>query len=171
MQEPDVLNIPAYQRKRSISARARKKPDYLTKLRPEKKTTKTSAKKSQKSATFSNPFCSDIPAKPTLPSAELFPNPFELTGRKSSKAIREWTQVGSCEGYFDKIDVAIIKLSNPLRLGDTILFERQNGLFEQDVNSMQIERKDVKMAPTGSDIGLKVSLAPKVGAAVYKLNH
>ncbi|MBI4231686.1 hypothetical protein HY605_00520 [Candidatus Peregrinibacteria bacterium] len=169
MQEPDVLNIPAYQRKRSIAARARKKPDYLSPIKPIKKTGSKISRRSKKTESFTNPFISDIPAKTSLPSQELFPNPFEQRPHNNT-AIREWTLIGTCEGYFDKIDVAIIKLISPLRLGDTILFERQNGLFEQAVNSMQIDRRDVRLAPTGSDIGLKVSLAPRVGAAVYKLN-
>ena len=34
---------------------------------------------------------------------------------------------------------------------------------------MQIDRKEVRIAKTGSDIGMKVQLKPKVGGAVYKL--
>ncbi|MBI2634505.1 hypothetical protein HYW82_02440 [Candidatus Peregrinibacteria bacterium] len=76
---------------------------------------------------------------------------------------------GVCEGYFDKIEVAIIKLTGTLKVGERIIFEKIDGLFEQKVESMQINRKDVKRAKAGSDIGLKVAMKPNVGTTVYKV--
>jgi hypothetical protein len=34
---------------------------------------------------------------------------------------------------------------------------------------MQINHKDVKLAKSGSDIGLKVVIPPKIGGNVYKV--
>ncbi len=76
---------------------------------------------------------------------------------------------GICEGYFDNIEVAIVKVTSPIRINDKIIFEKQDGLFEQEVKSMQINRKDVTLATTGSEIGLKVYQQPTVGAPVYKI--
>jgi hypothetical protein len=76
---------------------------------------------------------------------------------------------GICEGYFDNIDVAIIKVTSPIRVDDRLIFEKDEGLFEQSVKSMQINRKDVTLAKSGSDIGIKVEMKPKVGTNVYKV--
>ncbi len=102
--------------------------------------------------------------------------PPPISNRKKQKKVeipethsREMKICGTCDGYFDKIDVAIIRLTNPLRKGDIILIEKTDGLFEQKVNSMQIDRKDVSIARTGSDAGIKVLSKPKVGGTVYKV--
>lgn len=76
---------------------------------------------------------------------------------------------GICEGYFDKIEVAIIKVTSPFRIGDSIIFEKQDGLFEQEIKSMQLNRKDITLATTGSEIGLKVYQKPIIGSQVYKV--
>ncbi|MBU1992423.1 translation elongation factor-like protein [Patescibacteria group bacterium] len=76
---------------------------------------------------------------------------------------------GECEGYFDKIDVAIVILSGTLRVGDRVVFETSTGLFEQVVESMQINRKNVQIARPGSDIGMKVYIEPRKGGTVYRV--
>ena len=159
MDDSETINIPAFKRKRSIAARARKKPSY--------RLSKTSTKKRTKKEYIIDHSLSDIPARKTLPSQDLFPKE-ELESQNSS-VLREMKLCGMCEGYFDNINVAIIRLTSPLRIGDIIIFEKNKGLFEEEVTSMQINRKEVKLAKTGSDIGLKVHLKPKVGTSVYKV--
>jgi len=34
---------------------------------------------------------------------------------------------------------------------------------------MQIDRKDIKIAHSGDDIGLKTAMKPKIGGLVYKI--
>lgn len=174
MDEPNILNIPAYQRKRSIAARARKKPSYTL--------AKTSTKKAKKPRKYSAGRIIRItdqfeapgflpetpePISNVLPSQELFPHNI-ISSRKTSE-LREMKRCGICEGYFDKIDVAIIKVTSAIRKDDIIIFEKQDGLFEQKVTSMQINRKDVSLATTGSEIGIKVPMKPQVGGSVYKV--
>ncbi|MBT4716680.1 U32 family peptidase, partial [Candidatus Woesearchaeota archaeon] len=54
--------------------------------------------------------------------------------------------------------------------GDNILIERSDGsTFEQSVNSMQIDRNEIKNASSGQDIGMKVKEEVKEGNTVYKL--
>jgi putative protease len=78
-------------------------------------------------------------------------------------------QVGHITAYIEKIQVAIIKLDKPLRLGDLIQITADDMLFQQPVDSMQINRKPVKIAKKGSEIGLKVSHEPQLNGAVYKV--
>lgn len=125
------LNVPAYQRKRSLAAKARKTPTRAKTRKPVRTTRK----------------------RPIT----------------SNQGPREMKICGHCDGFFDKIDVAVIKLTSPIRIGDVIIFEKNEGLFEQEIISMQINRQDVTIAHAGDDIGLKVIMKPKVGTSVYKV--
>jgi translation elongation factor EF-1alpha len=79
-------------------------------------------------------------------------------------------KVGKVSHYYDKIGVAIVELSAPLADGDKIKFVRGGeDLFEQEVESMQIEHKKVKSAQKGEVIGLKAKEEVKEGAEVYKV--
>lgn len=148
MNDINILNIPAYQRKRSIAAKGRKKPS----------TGRATKKIDKLEFTIDSAF----------PSHGSLTEPLEMNKRKQS-GIREMKSCGICEGFFDKIDVAIIRLTAPLREDDIIIFEKTDGLFEQKVKSMQIDRKPVKLARTGSEIGIKVSMKPQVGGTIYKV--
>ncbi len=154
--EINIYNIPAFKRKRSIAAKARKKPNYNIKTNKTKKTLKKSGPKE----------LDEIAGQNTFPSEDVFN---EQNLKYKEKETREMQKCGICEGYFDKINVAIIKITSPLREGDQIIFEIENGLFEQKVKSMQINKKTVSLARTGSDIGLKAIKQPIVGTPVYKV--
>ena len=147
-------NIPAYQRKRKIAALERK---TVTK-KPRKTTRKRRI--TRKVQEMSVPTQSFI--QPIFGRVEEIPE-------VKHKKVREMRLIGRCDGYFDKINVAIVKLITPLREGDRIVFEKDRGLFEQTVDSIQIDRKDVRIAHAGDDVGMKVALKPKVGASVYKV--
>lgn len=177
MEEPNTLNIPAYQRKRSINSKAHNKPSYLEtaldrakagKISPKNhlKTRKRTTKKSNAHSKIIN----EIPIQTVLPSQEIFLDPFsEAELPKKQSDLKEMRVCGICEGYFDKIEVAIVKVTSPLHIDDKIIFEKQDGLFEQKIKSMQLNRKDITLATTGSEIGLKVYQKPTVGSPVYKV--
>ena len=166
MQDPDIINIPAFKRKRSISARARKKPSYDVIQKPKKITRKRPASTN----TVEPELISDIPITQVFPSEELFDeSPIIDEPIPRSPNARRMTECGQCDGYFDSIEVAVIKVTSVLRIGDQILLETADGLFEQPITSMQIDRKDVRMAKSGSDIGIKVAEKPIVGGTVYKV--
>jgi hypothetical protein len=101
----------------------------------------------------------------------LFFNPFtEPEAKKSlSRGLRKMVYIGQVEQFFEKIDVLAVTVSYPLRVGDRILVETEEGMFEQTVSSMQIEREDVRYADQGSDVGIKVKLPPLVNGKVYKV--
>lgn len=144
MNEPNVFNIPAYQRKRTLK---------------KSRTRKTTIKSDD---AFTN-----IPVKEVIPSRENFIEQSKLSSRKI-REVREMKICGICDGYFEKIQVAIIKVTSPIKSSDILIFEKEGGLFQQPIASMQIDRKDVSLARSGSDIGTKVVMEPKVGAHVYK---
>ena len=80
-------------------------------------------------------------------------------------------KIGVIDHYYDRIGVAVIKLEeDSLAVGDKIKIKDRQGadLFEQEVESMQIEGKDVKEVKKGDDFGMKVDGKVKEGYEVYK---
>jgi hypothetical protein len=77
-------------------------------------------------------------------------------------------EVGRITHFFSKIGVAVIELKKPLQVGDTIVLKGPTTDFEQPVESMQIEHKDVRKAEAGQSIGLKVAQRVRETDLVYK---
>ncbi|MDD5148110.1 MAG: hypothetical protein PHH08_01455 [Candidatus ainarchaeum sp.] len=78
--------------------------------------------------------------------------------------------IGKITHYFDKIGVAVIELSDSLKNGEKIAVEGHSGeVFEQLVESMQIDRKPVPSAKKGQAIGIKLVQPVKPIAQVFKV--
>jgi len=77
--------------------------------------------------------------------------------------------VGKITHYFTKIGVAVIELTDTVSVGDTISIEGPSTNFQQKVDSMQIEHKNVKVAKKGESIGLKVMDRVREIDSVYKV--
>ncbi len=69
----------------------------------------------------------------------------------------EEREIGKVSSYFSHVDVAAIKLSDKLKIGSKIHIKGNTTDFEQKVESMQIDKKDVPEAKKGEHIGIKVS--------------
>jgi GTPase len=80
----------------------------------------------------------------------------------------EVEEVGHITHFFSKISVAVVELSASLAVGDTIVIKGPNTDFEQVVESMQIEHKNVQSAKAGQSIGLKVAQHVRETDIVYK---
>ena len=79
------------------------------------------------------------------------------------------TPVGTITHYYDKIGVAIVELSDKLKVGYTIAIEGKTTNFTQKVESIQIEHINVEEAGNGESIGLKVDQKVRDGDKVYKV--
>jgi len=66
-------------------------------------------------------------------------------------------EIGKVSSYFSHVKVAAIKLSGKLKVGDKVHIKGHTTDFEEDVSSIQIEKKSVKEAKKGDHIGIKVS--------------
>jgi putative protease len=77
-------------------------------------------------------------------------------------------KIGEVTHYYNKIDVAIIKLKAPLKAGDTIRFLHANGeeVGEQKIQSMQVDHKDITSGKKGDEIGIKVEVPAREGMTV-----
>lgn len=78
-------------------------------------------------------------------------------------------KVGKVTHYYDKIGVAIVELDGSLGVGDRIKFVRGGeDMFEQEIDSIQVEHKKVKTAHKGQIVGIKSAREVKEGAEIYK---
>ena len=77
-------------------------------------------------------------------------------------------EIGRITHFFTKISVAVIELTTPLAVGDTIVIKGPTTDFEQPVESMQIEHNNVQRAEAGQSIGLRVAQRVRESAMVYK---
>ncbi|MGB9914393.1 MAG: translation elongation factor-like protein [Candidatus Bathyarchaeales archaeon] len=77
-------------------------------------------------------------------------------------------EVGRVTHFFSKISVAVVELTAPLAVGDRILVKGPLTDFEQVVESMQIEHKNIQRAEAGQSIGLKMTQHVREKDVVYK---
>ena len=77
--------------------------------------------------------------------------------------------IGKIIHYYDKIGVAIVRLSGPLKVGDKIKIEGNKNEFEQTVDSIQMDHKEISAGETGQEVGIKLNQKANEGALVVKL--
>ena len=78
--------------------------------------------------------------------------------------------VGEVTHYFTNLGVAVVKVvKGELKTGDKIHIKGATSDFEQSVDSMQVEHKDVERAKKGTAFGLKVLQQVREGDSVYKV--
>lgn len=77
--------------------------------------------------------------------------------------------IGKITHYFGKIGVAVIKLEDGLKVGETIRIVGGDTDFTQQVESMEIEHQKIKEAKAGDSVGLKVNQKVREGYKVYKV--
>ena len=77
--------------------------------------------------------------------------------------------IGRVTHFFTNLSVALIELSGALKVGDSISIEGATTNFEQKVDSMQIDRKDVPEAKKGDAIGIKVKDRVRPGDNVFRV--
>jgi putative protease len=83
----------------------------------------------------------------------------------------EGKRIGEVTHYYDRINVAVIKLTNPLKLGDQVHFLGQGSDFLQEISSMELEHKKIKSAKKNQEIALKVSKPVKKRTVVYLITE
>jgi putative protease len=77
-------------------------------------------------------------------------------------------KIGSISHYYGNIGVAVVELTDTLKVGDKIMVKGSTSEFTQIVKSMQIEHEQVQEAGAGDSIGLKVKDRVRIGDKVYK---
>lgn len=77
-------------------------------------------------------------------------------------------QIGEVSNYFKHVKAAAIKLTSSLKVGEKIIIQGGDKKIEFVVESMQIDRKPIKEAKAGEEIGLLVPEDVHKGYKVYK---
>jgi len=79
------------------------------------------------------------------------------------------TRIGEVTHFFGKINVAVIKLTGALKIGDNVHFLGRNTDFEQEVASIQIEHESITAAESGNDVAIKIIQRVRRGDSVFLL--
>lgn len=81
----------------------------------------------------------------------------------------EEKKIGKVFIYLEKIGVAAINITEDhIEIGEKIHFKGPNTDFEQEIESMQIDKKDVDYVEAGKSVGIKVSEKVEKGDEIYK---
>ncbi len=78
-------------------------------------------------------------------------------------------KIGKVTHYYDKLGVAIIKLTSGLSEGDKIKITGRGNELIQDVSSIQLEHEKLPKAKKGQVVGVKVEKVVKDGDEVTKV--
>jgi len=86
------------------------------------------------------------------------------------KAVQKEKKIGKITHYFDKVKVIVVKLSDELKVGDTIrIVGGESTDFKQKIVSMEIDGEKIKKAKKGKVIGIKVKERAREGYKIFKI--
>jgi len=77
-------------------------------------------------------------------------------------------ELGKVIHWYDKISVAVIKLSATLKAGEHVKIRRGAEEFEETISSMQLDHKDVSSGKKGEEVAVKLSRTAKDGAVILE---
>lgn len=80
-------------------------------------------------------------------------------------------EIGKITHYFGKIGVAIIELTDTLKVGDKIHIKGHTSDWQQTVDSMQAEHEAIEQAKKGDVIGINSKDHAREGDAVYLISE
>jgi putative protease len=76
-------------------------------------------------------------------------------------------KIGKITHYYDKIGVAVIDVTKPLKTGDIIKISGHDKEFNQTVTSLQLEHKPVTKIAKGQSGAMKTDQPVKDGDVIY----
>jgi putative protease len=75
--------------------------------------------------------------------------------------------IGVVMHFYGGIGVAIVKFSKPVTAGTTVTFRGATTDFTQNITSLQYDHKEIKSAPKGKEVGVKVKDKVRDGDEVF----
>ncbi len=77
--------------------------------------------------------------------------------------------IGEIIHYFPKPKVAVVKIKNPLALGDEVRVQGGKETdFTQKIESMEVDFKKIKKAKKGDEVGIKLKEKVREGYKIYQ---
>jgi len=77
--------------------------------------------------------------------------------------------IGKVTHFFSKISVAVLEITNELRVGDEIHVQGHITDFTQRVTSMEIEHKMVELVGPGMEVAMEVEEYVREGDEIFKV--
>ncbi|HAO81170.1 MAG: hypothetical protein UV57_C0024G0004 [Parcubacteria group bacterium GW2011_GWD2_43_10] len=75
--------------------------------------------------------------------------------------------IGKVTHIYGKIGVAIIKLSAPLSVGQSVRFRGAHDDFNQTISDMQYDHQAISQGAAGQEVGVKVEAKVHEGDQVF----
>lgn len=87
--------------------------------------------------------------------------------KSTKKTAKKNKPIGIVTHFYDKISVAIVKFSKPVKLGAEVVFRGASTDFNEIIKSIQFDHKPLQVAPKGKEVGTKVSEKVREGDEIY----
>ena len=78
-------------------------------------------------------------------------------------------EIGKVTHWYDKIGVAVVKLTGSLKVGDAVKVRHGEKEFDATVESMQLDHEAIKSGKKGDEVAIKLPQQAKEGAVVFKV--
>lgn len=75
--------------------------------------------------------------------------------------------VGKVIHYYDKIQVAVIRLTRNIKVGDKLKFVHGESTFVQVVKSMQLEHEQIENGKKGQEVAIKLDQVAKPNTEIF----
>ena len=79
------------------------------------------------------------------------------------------TRIGHVTHFYGRISVAVVALTDTIRVGDTVHIFGRTTDFRQEVKSLEIEHQPVEEAGPGQEVAVKVTRRVRPRDKVFKL--
>jgi hypothetical protein len=78
-------------------------------------------------------------------------------------------QIGTVTHFYSHLSVAVLNLSDEIRLGDQIRIKGHITDLIMNVTSLEIEHRKIEIAGPGMEVALKVDGYVRAGDEIYKV--
>lgn len=83
--------------------------------------------------------------------------------------MKEEKPIGEVTHYYGNIGVAVVKFNKSVRRGTAVRFAGATTDFEENIQSIQYDHKDLDEAPKGKEVGIKVNGKVRSGDSVFEV--
>ncbi|MCK4961570.1 MAG: hypothetical protein KAS19_03745 [Anaerolineales bacterium] len=80
-------------------------------------------------------------------------------------------RIGEVIHYYGKINVAVLRLSRGLKIGDSVHFHGQHTDFQQEITSMEIEHQAVSEVKARKEVAVKVDQRVRRGDKIFRITE
>ena len=92
-----------------------------------------------------------------------------VPSRMEEAAMAEEERLGEVIHYFDRIQVAVLRLARGVKQGQRVHFKGAHTDFEQELTSLQVDHQVVSEAPAKGEVAVKVVEKVRRGDDIFRL--